>query len=304
MFTTLICLAILIAMAMLLYSVLHEDSISVKKRNITEMIDSDKRRELIKKDQSANNYTISRLEKILAAIKKAFNRKEPEPDYDQRVKALVLLWLAWLGILIDTFVQWAINVRIGYFSSMVWLVISFAIALAITWFTELAVYALTDDPARPERAIRICRMGSVVTGIVSLGALGLFLFARTAAAPALNDFVVSLISGSLWIIAEGLGICCGFIAAWSRHLSRKWRASKHYHAVEQKLQIHQEFKQWLDERAGELEEAKTPASKSSPAQQLPEPLDVIPESSAKTEKTLGKFPLPATDKAEGGTDHV
>jgi hypothetical protein len=299
MFTTLICIAILIAMAWLLFAVLHEDKISKQKRAVAELINADLKAELIRKFQAANDFVITRLEKILVAIKSAFGGKEPEPDYDHRLKAEILMWLVLIGIPIDAVVQWVINIRIGYFSPLVWLGISLAIALAITWFTELSAHALTADRDRPERGAHLCRLGAIITGIVSVGALALFLFGRTASAASLNEFVVSLISGSLWIIGEGLAITCGFLAAWSRHLNRSWRASKQFHRIEQRIQQHNGFKAWLEAQSSALD-PKQPPAKDSLAPGSPGSSDKKSEAvaSEKSDKSVIRLMPPATEMTE------
>jgi hypothetical protein len=248
MFSALVSVVVLAIASILLIALLYRDPITRQKRAVEELGLPEAKAELIRKFQAGNNFIISRLEKLLAAIKAAFGGKEPEIDYDLHHKARMLFRLVWVGITLDWLIQWMVNQRMPILSPLGWVIPSLLMALLIAWFTELSAFALTDDPARPARGERICRDGMFVTGIVSVSCLLLFLYGRTVSSASVTDWLIAIISASLWFVAEGLGISCGFAAAWARHIDRAGRASKKFHQIERELQPRYEFREWLEEQ--------------------------------------------------------
>lgn len=248
MFSILISTVVLILAGILLARLLYKNPIERQKLAIEETDLPECKTELIHKSQTGNDFVIGRFERMLSAIKTASGGKEPEIDYDQHNKAQLIFRLVWVGIALDWLMQWLVNQRMSILSSLAWVAPSLLLALLISWFTELAAFALTSDPARKARGERICRDAVIITGIVSVSCILLFLYGRTVSAALVSDWLIVVISGSLWLAAEGLGIACGFAAAWGRHVDRDGRATDRYHQIEEKLQTFYEFRDWLKDQ--------------------------------------------------------
>jgi hypothetical protein len=137
-------------------------------------------------------------------------------------------------------------------SPLGWVIPSLVLALLITWFVELSAFALTDNSGHGARGERICRDGMIITGIVSVAGMLIFLYGRTVSAASVSDWLIAVISGSLWIVAEGLGVSCGFAAAWARHVDRNGRAAEECDRIRRRLQPRYEFREWLEDQEAKL----------------------------------------------------
>jgi hypothetical protein len=174
-------------------------------------------------------------------------------------------WLAGGLTVADVAAQYAVfTTQIGGLSAWQWALIAPAVTALLAVGTHGAAAAWTFDPARREAGIRRNFWGAGITGAVTAGALSVLMFSRTMT-PAMVPTVLPIARSSLWVVAELMPICAGFLSVALRLLNLESRAQRALRKMQARLDDLQHFHTWLVEEQRRLNSPPAPSSPPVPA---------------------------------------
>src|SRR5687767_106963 len=185
-----------------------------------------------------------------AAMKVLQDEQLVEPTYGRLARDDMRRSLGWLagGLTVaDAFAQYAtLSTQIGGLTPLQWGVVAPSLTALLAIGTHATAAVATPDPVRPGAAVRRCLLGAKITGTITAGALSVLMFSRTMTADMVPT-MLPLVQSSLWIVAEVMPICAGFLTAAVSALNLRRRHTRRIKLMTARLEALERFQAWLRE---------------------------------------------------------
>jgi hypothetical protein len=188
-----------------------------------------------------------------------------EPTYGRLAREDMRRSLGWLagGLTVaDMFAQYAtLSTQIGGLTPLQWGLIAPGVTALFAIGTHGTAVVSTHDPVRPGAAVRRCMLGAKITGAVTAGALTVFMFSRSMTSD-MVPVMLPIVRSSLWVVAEAMPICAGFLTAAVSALNLRRRHEQRIKKMTARVEALERFHAWLLDEQARL---ATPPSSSTPA---------------------------------------
>lgn len=165
------------------------------------------------------------------------------------------------------------------------------IAVGEAVLVHAVAYAGLFDRVRPRRTVRICLRSAGGIGIVVAIAGTILLFSRTASAE-MVPFLLQVVPVSLWIVAEGLPVVAGLVAAAAHVLHHPVIQRRRIRRLDIQIAELNRFLSWLEGELDKLSGLKTLAPKLTAVLLLAAAMLIAPQAATAQQNNTQPGPSP------------